>query len=438
MKRRIFDELIEWKNSTNKKPLILLGARQIGKTYILEELGKLYSKYYYFNLNDDGYVRDIFEEKKNIDEIVDALEVHVGERIVPGESLVFIDEIQDSKRAIMMLKYFNEKYSNIDVVCAGSLLGIALNRSDTSFPVGKITRKYMYPLDFGEFLLATGNQFLKEKMESSFYAKKTFDKLLHEKLMRLYINYICTGGMPEAVKEYINNGMDALMLSDDIYDTLISDYLDDMGKYNSSTDVVKTRAIYKSIPEQLLGGSSKFKYSVVESGKKARDFGSALEWLLLSSVNIEVACLYNGVDPIVSYVDNKKFKVYLSDVGMLRVLSKVKTQKVLKNDNYSFKGAFTENFIAIHLNSNFRDLYYYKDKKIEVDFIININGEQIPVEVKSGVNSKSSSLDSYIERYNPSYAIRFSAKNFGYYNNVYSLPLYTVYLLKENMDIFDS
>lgn len=429
IQRNMLQELHAWKKSPKRKPLMLLGARQVGKTHLLKEFGKAYKNFHYFSIEGDATVQEIFEQEKHIHNIVNALEIYIGKRFEPNNTLICFDEIQASEKAIMMLKYFCEDFEDLHIVCAGSLLGVSLNRARYANPVGKVTTKFLYPLTFDEFLGATGNEFYKEKLEEAFAKREKVPKILHEKLMNVYRDYLCVGGMPAAVVDYVEGGMDSLMINNEYYDEIIRNYLDDMSKYANYATALKCRAIYQSIPEQLLGDTTKFKYSTVKKRATARDFNESIEWLLHSRVNIEAQCVTSGEIPLGAHIDNKAFKIYLSDIGLLRVLSKLETKHILRNGDYSFKGALTENYVAIHLKAACNDVYYFKNNNTEVDFLTMIDGNIIPIEVKSGIRTRSNSLNRYIEKYNPKYAIRISAKNMGFDGNILSLPLYAVYLL---------
>ncbi len=430
-KRNIYNELLSWKESKNRKPLVLLGARQVGKTHILKEFGKTYKNFYYINIESSIEFIEIFENSNDVHTIFRRIQFHLEQKIDIENSLLFFDEIQASSRAITMLKYFNEEYSDLHIVCAGSLLGVSLNRGGYSIPVGKINTKYMYPMMFDEFLLATDNKFLKEELEKSFYNKKAVDTVLHKSLLRLYNEYLCTGGMPGAIVEYVDNNKDILSCNEEFHSQIILDYLEDMGKYADNSTTLKCRAIYNSIPEQLSGDSTKFKYSIVAKGSQRAHYENSIEWLLSSKVNIEIQRVNSGNIPLKVHVQSNDFKIYLSDIGLLRSLSDVSIYNILSEKNVIFKGALTENYVAIHLNSLFKNVYYYKDNRHEVDFITRIKNDIIPIEVKASKNTRSLSLQKYIDKYDPAYAIRLSTKNFNFENKIRSIPLYAVYLLNK-------
>ena len=435
MFRNRIKDLIKWKEKTNHLPLLLLGARQVGKTYLLKEFAKNYYKdYVYINFENIQSYHSLFESDLNPKRIISDLELYFNKKINAKDTLIIFDEIQYEKKAITALKYFAEEMPDYDIVCAGSLLGVSLQRENFSFPVGKVEFTYLYPFTFDEFLRGIGQEILLDRIEICYRTVVEMPELIHNKLISLYKQYLCIGGMPAAIKEYINNNYDLVDFDRNVHNNIINAYLADMSKYTTSSEVVKVQAIYKSLPEQLAGDNRKFKYSIIEKGGKASQFGSSIEWLLMSLVNIECSLLKLPEFPLSAYKEKGYFKIYMNDVGLLMSLAQIPFKIVmLENEHNLFKGAITENYAAQQLKMNNEELYYWKNKTHEVDFIKVINGEIIPIEVKAGNNKRSRSLNEYIRLYNPKYAIRLSTKNFGACNQIKSIPLYAAYLIGKRL-----
>lgn len=430
MKRKIYNNLLNWKEKNSKLPYMLVGARQTGKTYILTEFCKSeFENYIYINLENMTDIAKIFEETLEPKKIIQSIEVILNTKINIENTIIFIDEIQTSEKAINSLKYFAEAEEEYKIVCAGSLLGVKINRFKSSFPVGKVWIDYLYPMDFEEFLIAIDEQNLNEMIKESYKNMKPMLEAVHEKALNLYNEYMCIGGMPSNILEYIKEGKDISKYKDDLSNIIITSYLADMSKYTENTEAIKNNKIYNSIPEQLGKENKKFKYSIVEKSARSREYETSLEWLVASNMILKCNNIKTPKSPLKAYTD-EAFKIYLSDIGILRVLSKITINEILLNKNMLYKGVLAENYVAQILNNKYKELYYWQlGSYYEVDFVINIDGDIIPVEVKASDNITSKSLNYYIERYKPKYAIRVSTKNFGFSNNIKSIPLYAVHLL---------
>jgi len=431
MKRKILDSLVDWKNSKDRKPLILNGARQVGKTYILEEFGAEYfGNVIYLNMEIEGAVRDFIERELSPRKIIQFLEVIKKQEIIPGKTLIFFDEIQACERALTSLKYFCEQTPEYHIAAAGSLLGVAINREKYSFPVGKINELYMYPLDFEEFLWALGYEKLAEEIKNHYETNEAMSDALHNMALELYQKYFIVGGMPAAVNSFIET--DSFLRVQIIQNELLNEYIADMAKYADTATSVKIRACYDSIPAQLAKENTKFQYKVVQRGGTATIFGEAIEWLNLANITLKCQRLEHGFVPINAYMDLINFKLYMGDIGILTMRSEVPLQTILspiETDN-TFLGAMTENYVAQCLKAKkYRLAYWQSEGKAEVDFVLQTDGKVVPVEVKKGRRNRSKSLGVFMEKYNSEYAIRISKKNFGFENGIKSVPLYAVFCI---------
>lgn len=429
MYRKIEEELENWK-SDFKMPLMLVGARQTGKTYILEEFCKKnFNNYLYINLDKEQDIVDVFEKTIDPDKIIEKIEIIKGIVINPEDTIIFLDEIQVSERAISSLKYFCESDKPYKIVCAGSLLGVKINRFKSSFPVGKVTIKYLYPMDFEEFLLALGEIKLIEEIRTHFYSNEAVLKAIHEKALDLYKKYLVLGGMPAIIKDFINNGSNIAHVNFNLQDQIITSYLADMSKYTENSEGIKNSQIYNSIPKELARVNNTFKYSIIDKDARKIRYESSLDWLLASNMVLKCDLADRNESPLKAFINSDKFKLYLSDVGLLRALSNLDYSEILLDKNEMFNGVLTENYVACSIYPKFKELFYYNFDKYEIDFLIKINGDIIPVEVKSGRRTNSKSLNEYINKYNPVYSIRISSKNFGFENNIKSVPLYAVFCI---------
>jgi len=431
MKRKILDSLVEWKNSNERKPLILNGARQVGKTYILEEFGREYfENVIYLNMEIEAAIANFIEKELSPQKIIQFIESTKRQEIIPEKTLIFFDEIQASERTLTSLKYFCEQMPEYYIVAAGSLLGVAINREKYSFPVGKVNEFYLYPIDFEEFLWALGYEKLAEEIKNHYANNEAMPEALHDVALELYHKYFIIGGMPAAVKTFIKT--DSYLKVQVVQNDILNEYIADMAKYADTTTSVKIRACYDSIPAQLAKENAKFQYKVVQRGGTATIFGEAIEWLNLANITLKCQRLEHGFIPINAYMDLINFKLYMGDIGILTLRSEIPLQTILspiETDN-TFLGAMTENYVAqCFKTKNYRLAYWQSEGKAEVDFVLQIDGRVVPVEVKKGRRSRAKSLGVFMEKYKSEYAIRISKKNFGFENKIKSVPLYAVFCI---------
>ena len=432
MERKIYQDLKDWKNSNDRKPLILQGARQVGKTYITNLFGsREYTNVIYCNFEQDESLKDFFEvlEPTRILRLIGA---HKKKEIYKGSSLIIFDEIQCCPRALTSLKYFYENANEYHIIATGSLLGVSVNRESYSFPVGKVQFMTMSPLDFEEFLLAQNEnyQVLIAEIKRCYKENLPLAKPFHTEAMDLYKNYLYVGGMPEVVEEFIKSGnLELVRVKQDF---ILQSYFNDMSKYNKTTEIPKVRLVYKSITTQLAKENKKFKYSLIKSGGRAREFEDAIEWLCLAGVASQLFKIEQIKLPLDAFKSLDDFKFYLNDVGLCCASQKVQLGDILlDNNNFEFKGGLTENYVYNQLKiNNLHSYYWTSNSDAEIDFVTRIKNDVIPIEVKSGENTRSRSLSVYMQQFKPKYAIRISAKNFGFDNNIKSVPLYATFCIK--------
>lgn len=430
MERKIAKELIKWKNSADRKPLILQGARQVGKTYTTLSFGKTnYKSCVYFNFEDNRELASIFDRDLNPERLISELSAKAGQTILKKDTLIFFDEIQSCERALTSLKYFNENANEYHIIAAGSLLGVAVNRTNYSFPVGKVDFMTLYPLDFEEFLIALKQETLLQMVIQSFHDNTPLS--LHDTAMDFYKIYLITGGMPSAVLQYIDKkDFDFVFATQK---SINDAYIADMAKYASPNETTKIMAAFESVPAQLAKENRKFQYKVIKSGAKANQYETPIEWLKASGVIIKCHKVNEGKLPLKAFCDFSSFKIYLTDVGLLASKFDIPPNAILSSlssfDN--FKGALAENYVASALTSSGHTVFYWESNgKAEVDFILQMrNGDIIPVEVKSGEHTKAKSLGVFTAKYDSPYAIRISAKNFGFANDIKAVPLYATFLI---------
>lgn len=430
MKRKIYSRLLNWKNTPGRMPLILNGARQVGKTYILQEFGKQeFDNYIIANLETDKALVEKFEENITPKPIIQYLETVHSQRIIPGKTLIIFDEIQACESALTSLKYFCEQAPEYHVVAAGSLLGVAINRKRYSFPVGKVNEATLFPMDFEEFLWASDRENIANLIREHYQTNAPL--AVHSLAIELYNQYLIVGGMPAAVKEFINTH--SFVAVADIQNRIVNEYIADMAKYAEPATSVKIRACYESIPAQLAKENRKFQYSVIQKGGSATIFGESIEWLKYAGIVLKCKKTSHGTMPVKVYVDLSDFKLYLSDVGMLAMQSGIAAQAVLSplESDHTFLGAIAENYVAQTFASNEINLLYWRnDNTAEVDFVLQTGMDVVPVEVKAGTRVRSKSLGIFWKKYKCRYGIRISKKNFDFENGVKSVPLYAVFCVE--------
>lgn len=431
MKRKISQFLIEWKNNPYRKPLILQGARQVGKTYSILEFGRNnYENVAYFNFETNPSIGKTFEESLEPGYLIPILSRIVNQTIVREKTLIFFDEVQLCERAITSLKYFCENAPEYHVIVAGSLLGLAVGREKYSFPVGKVDMKTLYPMDFEEFLLALNEESLVTQIQYCYDNNTQMPHAVHEAAMNYYRQFLVVGGMPDCVDKFVET-KDYVLIRH-IQKTILASYLNDMSKYNRENEIKKTRLVYDNITVQLSKRNTRFQYKLIKKGGRASEFENAIEWLTLSGIATRIYQVEQAVKPLENYRNIDSFKTYVSDVGLLCAKKDVVAEDVLylSEELNDFKGGMTENFVCCQLIANGYTCYYWLSLRgAEVDFIIQRAGKIIPVEVKSAENTKAKSLSVYIKTYKPEYSIKISGKNFGFENGIKTIPLYATFCL---------
>ena len=431
MYRKIVNFLENWKESPHRKPLILQGARQVGKTYSILEFGRThYENVAYFNFESNPKLNKTFEENISPDYLVPILSHISGQTIVREKTLIVFDEVQLCERALTSLKYFYEEEPDYHIIVAGSLLGVAVNRAKFSFPVGKVDMKTLYPMDMEEFMIAMGKTALAQQIKKSFATDTPLPSALHDAAIMLYRQYLVVGGMPECVLQFTQTQNYTLIRH--IQDTILTSYLNDMSKYNNLNEIKKTRLTYDNITVQLSKKHTRFQYKLLKKGGRASEFENAIEWLCLSGITSQVYRAEQIRKPLENYRDIDAFKIYVSDLGLLCAKKDLAANDVLYmvDEIDDFKGGMTENYVNVQLTINGYTTYYWESERgAEVDFVIQRDGQLIPIEVKSADNTKAKSLNIYIKVYQPSYAIKLSTKNFGFENEKKTVPLYAAFCI---------
>lgn len=431
MYRKIMSFLEAWKDSVHRKPLILQGARQVGKTYSILEFGRThYENVAYFNFETNPKLNVTFEENISPEYLIPILSHISGQTIVREKTLIVFDEVQLCERALTSLKYFCEDASDYHIIVAGSLLGVAVNRAKFSFPVGKVDIKTMYPMDMEEFMLALGENALAEQIKKSFETDTPLPSALHDTAMQLYRQYLVVGGMPECVMQFA--GTKDYILVRHTQNTILASYLNDMSKYNSLNEIKKTRLAYDNITVQLSKKNTRFQYKLIKKGGRASEFENAIEWLCLSGIVSQVYKAEQIKKPLENYRDIDAFKIYVSDLGLLAAKKDLSADDILymSEDLNDFKGGMTENYVNVQLTINgYRTYYWESERGAEIDFVIQREGRLIPIEVKSADNTKAKSLKIYMETNNPDYAIKLSAKNFRFEDGKKTVPLYAAFCI---------
>ena len=402
MYRKIMSFLEAWKDSEHRKPLILQGARQVGKTYSILEFGRTcYENVAYFNFETNPKLNETFEENISPDYLIPILSHIAGQTIVKEKTLIVFDEVQLCERALTSLKYFCEDAPDYHIIVAGSLLGVAVNRAKFSFPVGKVDMKTLYPMDMEEFMIACGESALVEQIKKCFAEDKPLPSALHDAAMQLYRQYLIVGGMPECVMQFVET----------------KDYI---------------LVAYDNITVQLSKKNTRFQYKLIKKGGRASEFENAIEWLCLSGIVSQVYKVEQVKKPLENYRNIDAFKIYVSDLGLLCAKKDLAANDVLYmvEEINDFKGGMAENYVNVQLTANGYKTYYWESERgAEIDFVIQRDGQLIPIEVKSADNTRAKSLKVYMETYKPAYAIKLSAKNFGFEDNKKIVPLYAAFCI---------
>jgi predicted AAA+ superfamily ATPase len=431
LKRLVYKDLLEWKESKDRKPLILKGVRQCGKTWILKEFGKNnYEDVAYFNFEGNEALQERFSQDLNVKRIIEELSILNNKIIKPEKTLIIFDEIQFCNKALTSLKYFYEDAPEYHIVCAGSLLGIFLSQP-LSFPVGKVDFLELRPMNFYEFLLANDEEMLIEYLNNNIEKVPT---TFENKLQNYLKNYYIVGGMPEVVEKWITTK--DIEQVEKIQDIILNSYELDFAKHAPLSDTPKLSLIWDYIPRELSKENSKFVYGHVKQGARAKDLEDALQWLISAGMCYKVNKIQKPNIPISAYIDIQSFKIYMSDIGLLRRKAKVDASVILLDNKEiykEFKGAIAENFVLLELLSLNKEVPFYwtSGNTAEVDFIWQLKDKVIPFEVKSGENIGSRSLTLYRQKYNPEISVKTSMKNVDVQDGVINIPLYLLWNLKK-------
>ena len=435
MYRKVFDYLKSWKESKYRKPLVLQGARQVGKTYAVLQFGKEeYDNVAYFNFQTSEALAATFDEDISPAYLLPILSHISGQTITKGRTLIVFDEVQLCERAVTSLKYFCEEAPEYHIIAAGSLLGVAVNREKYAFPVGKVDRCTMHPLDMEEFLLALQEDDLVKRIHQCFEENSPMPAALHDAALKRYRQYLAIGGMPEAVARFVDT-QDYLQIRH-VLETIQMDYLDGMSKYQKkANEIKKTRLTYGTVAVQLSKKNTRFQYKLIKKGARAAEFEDAIEWLVSAGLISRIYRAEHILKPLENYKDIDDFKIFLSDMGLLCAQKDLRAEDVLfmEDELEDFKGGMTENYVNTQLvSAGFKPYFWRNDKGTnKVDFIINLGGKLIPVEVKSGDNVGSASLKEYVKLFQPAWSIRISERNFGFENNIRSVPLYATFCIRD-------
>lgn len=431
MYRSFFRELEQWENDNTKEPLLVTGARQVGKTWLIKSFcEQTYDDYVYLNLEEQPAVASLFEGDLVPEQLIRNIGILLG-RSITSDTAIFIDEIQQSERAVNSLKYFCEAQENYRIIGAGSLLGVKIRRFETSFPVGKVYVKTMYPMDIEEFMLACGEDKLVDAIRDAFDGRRALPEAIHEKALKIYHDYLIVGGMPQVVADYVAKGKDVMSFNHELLDYISLAYRADMSKYVSNVfESSKITAVYDSIPRQLARDNPKFKYSEIRTTANKRDYYAPIDWLDASGLICKINRLDHVRLPLKAYENKDSFKIYMSDVGLLCRTVRIRPGDLMSDNDNIYKGAVIENYVFEQLMARSCEMYYYKpSESMEIDMIMNINGDIIPVEIKSGRHKRSQSLKNYVKENEPAYSVRISENNFGEAGGILAVPLYAVFCL---------
>ena len=431
MYRKITEYLIKWKSCPYRKPLILQGARQVGKTYSILEFGREhYENVAYLNFETNPNLMKTFEESIEPTFLISILSRLTNQTIIKEKTLIVFDEVQLCERALTSLKYFYENAPEYHIIASGSLLGVAVNREKFSFPVGKVDIKTLYPMDMEEFLISYGEKDLVFQIKKCFENDIPMPTALHEAALSYYRQYLVVGGMPDCVNKYLETK--DLILVRHTQNMILESYLNDMSKYNNTNEIKKTRLVYDNITVQLSRKNTRFQYKLIKKGARASEFENAIEWLYLSGIVSRIYRVETIKKPLSNYRDIDSFKIYVSDIGLLCAKKEIVPEDVLflSSELNDFKGGMVENYVCNQLTSNgYTNYYWESDRSAEVDFIIQREGKIIPIEVKSADNTKAKSLKIYMDMNKPEYAIKLSVKNFGFEDRKKTVPLYAAFCI---------
>ena len=421
LKRNAIADLKKWKDDAERKPLVIRGARQVGKTWLMREFGQTcYDHFVYFNFDEEDELKSIFETNKNPQRIVELLSMVAGEKILPGETLIIFDEVQECPEALNTLKYFKEKANDYHVIAAGSLLGTLLAQPK-SYPVGMVNLLDLYPLTYDEFLEATDPALY--AYYENIQKDQPIEDIFHNRLLDAYNNYLIIGGMPECVTSWVNY-KDPARVSQ-IQRELIEIYENDFSKHNGKVNSGRILMVFRSIVSQLAKSNEKFIYGAVRQGGRARDFEEAIEWLVSAGMLNRVYNVAKMEHPLSAFDKLNQFKLFLFDTGLLKHMAGIDNSAILLKNDYQFKGPLTENYLLQQLRGQFEvEPRYFSAKNSEIDFVLQNRMEIIPVEVKGGEDKSAPSFKRYVSEHHPEYALRFSKRGYRKDGEITNIPLY--------------
>ena len=428
MKRNAISELIKWKDSPERKPMVLKGARQVGKTWLMKEFGQnYYDNFAYFNFDEEDELKSIFETNKNPQRIIELLSMIGSEKIEPGRTLIIFDEIQECPEALNTLKYFKEKANEYHVIAAGSLLGTLLAKPK-SYPVGMVNLLNIYPLTFDEFLEAVDSGLY--TFYKSIRKNQSIEEIFHSRLLEAYNYYLIIGGMPECVSSWVKY-KDPAKVSQ-IQRELIEVYENDFSKHNGKVNSGRILMVFRSIVAQLAKPNEKFMYGAVREGGRARDFEEAIEWLVSAGMLNRVYNVSKMEHPLSAFDKLDQFKLFVFDTGLLKHMAGIDNAAILLKSDYQFKGSLTENYVLQQLHGQFDvEPRYYSNKNVEIDFVLQNGMEIIPIEAKGSEDKSAPSFKRYIADHKPTHAFRFSKRGYRKDGDFTNLPLYLARKTKE-------
>ena len=423
MKRNAIQDLIQWKSGEDRKPLVLKGARQVGKTWLMKEFGKSYYNHYvYFNFDETDELKSVFETNKNPQRIIELLSLVAGAKILPGKTLIIFDEIQECPAALNALKYFYEKAGDYHVIAAGSLLGTLLAQPK-SYPVGMVNLLPLYPLTFDEYLAAADEALF--VYYQSIKKGQVIETIFHNRLTEAYNNYLIVGGMPESVASWLKYKDPAKIAR--IQQELIEVYENDFSKHNGKVNSGRILMVFRSIASQLAKANEKFMYGVVREGARAREFEEAIEWLVSAGMLVRVYNVSKPEHPLAAFDKLDQFKLFVFDTGLLKHMAGIDNSAILLKSDYQFKGPLTENYVLQQLRGQFAvEPRYFSKSNFEIDFVLQHGTEIIPVEAKGGEDKSAPAFKRYIAERSPDHAIRFSKRGYRQDEKITNIPLYLV------------
>lgn len=428
MRRTAMEKLVAWKSSDERKPMVLKGARQVGKTWLMKEFGKNYYKsFVYFNFDEEDELKSIFETNKNPQRIIELLSMIAGEKIHPLDTLVIFDEVQECPEALNALKYFKEKANEYHVIAAGSLLGTLLAKPK-SYPVGMVNLLDIFPLTFEEFLEATDAPLF--AYYEGIHKEQQIEEIFHNRLLEAYNNYLIIGGMPECVSSWLKHKDPAKIAQ--IQRELIEVYENDFSKHNGKVNSGRILMVFRSIVTQLAKSNEKFMYGAVREGARARDFEEAIEWLVSAGMLNRIYNVSKLEHPLSAFDKLDQFKLFLFDTGLLKQMAGIDNSAILLKSTYQFKGQLTENYVLQQLRGQFDVMpRYFSSRNGEIDFVLQYGMDIIPVETKGGEDKSALTFKKYVADNHPQYAVRFSKMGYRKDGNITNIPLYLVGKTKE-------